>query len=64
MTAKWAVTKAYKFDTLSVFGHDLPAPENGPQRFIPVFDTREQAEWFAGKENAQYVAQLTIGERK
>lgn len=42
-TTYWAVMKAYDFRAMSVFGICLTAPKEGPHRFIPVFDTKEQA---------------------
>jgi len=44
----WAVMKAFSWDSLTVMGMPLQAPDGGPQRFIPVFDTLEQAEAWAG----------------
>ena len=46
----WAVMKAHSWDKLSVLGHPLLSPAEGPQRFIPVFDTREQAVQWAGSD--------------
>ena len=44
----WAVMKAFSWDSLTVLGNiPLVAPGGGPQRFLPVFDTREQAEAWA-----------------
>lgn len=39
----WCVMKAHGWQNLSVAGVAMAAPKEGPQRFIPVFDTREQA---------------------
>ena len=40
----WAVFKAFKWSSLEVLGSlPLMAPKDGPQRFIPLFDTKEQA---------------------
>lgn len=44
----WAVMKAFSWDSLAVMGRPLQAPDGGPQRFIPVFDERCQAEAWAG----------------
>ena len=39
----WAVMKAYSWSSLTVGGMSLGSPPEGPQRFVPVFDSREQA---------------------
>ena len=52
----WAVMKAHSWDKLSVLGHPLLSPAEGPQRFIPVFDTREQAVQWAGSD--EHVAEM------
>lgn len=46
----WAVMKAHSWDKLSVLGYPLLSPAEGPQRFIPIFDTREQAIQWAGSD--------------
>jgi hypothetical protein len=43
ITTLWAVMKAYGFDTIMVDGVPIQCPPDGPQRYIPVFNTREQA---------------------
>jgi hypothetical protein len=50
----WCVMKAYHWQNLSVAGVPMTAPPEGPQRFIPVFDTREQAVAWAGTEEHVY----------
>ena len=45
----WAVFKAFKWSSLEVLGSlPLIAPKDGPQRFISLFDTKEQALKFTG----------------
>jgi hypothetical protein len=43
--------KAMPWDSITVHGVDLMAPPEGPQRFIPVFETREQAEAWVGDDD-------------
>lgn len=43
----WAVFKAYSWSSLQVLGLDLTAPPDGPCKFIPLFDTKDQALKFA-----------------
>lgn len=43
---RYALMIACPWDTLTINGVAMPTPATGPQRFIPVFDTQEQAvEW-------------------
>jgi hypothetical protein len=42
-TSMWAIMRAYKWRSLSIEGLPVSCPEPGPQRFIPVFNTRDQA---------------------
>ena len=46
----WAVMKAQPFSSLVVSGYPLQYPTEGPHRFIPIFDTREQAVAWAGSD--------------
>jgi hypothetical protein len=46
----WAVMKAHAWSSLTVAGIEMTSPAEGPQRFIPVFETREQAVAWAGSE--------------
>jgi len=39
----WAIMKAYGWNSIEITGVNIIPPPNGPQRFIPLFDTREQA---------------------
>jgi hypothetical protein len=42
----WAVMRAHEWSALEANGIPLTSPVDGPQRFIPVFDSQEQAaEW-------------------
>lgn len=54
----WAVMKAYTWDAITIHGLPLRASHEEPQRFIPVFETREQAVAWAGSED--YIAMLSI----
>lgn len=48
----WAVMKAYSWGSLSVGGLSIGSPPKGPQRFMPLFETREQAvAWDNGCED-------------
>ena len=60
----WAVMKALDWDVFSVFGvARFRAPDEGPQRFIPVFDTREQAVAFDHGNDA-HVVELVMGAKE
>ena len=43
----WAVFKAYSWSSITLSAYNgtlaLSTPAEGPQRFIPLFDTKEQA---------------------
>lgn len=43
----YAVMRAIAWDGIEVHGFPMQSPPDGPQRFIPVFDTEEQAVAFA-----------------
>jgi hypothetical protein len=43
----YAVMRAIAWDGIEAGGFPMKAPPDGPQRFIPVFDTQEQAVAFA-----------------
>lgn len=43
----YAVMRAIQWEGVEVGGIPMQAPPDGPQRFIPVFDTEEQAVAFA-----------------
>ena len=58
----WAVMKAYSFTSMSVMGMDLRSPPEGPQRFIPLFETREQAIEFAGDD--KHIAEFALVDHK
>lgn len=48
----WAVMMACKWDSIITMGCPLQCPSDGPQRFIPVFDTKEQAiKWNGSDKN-------------
>jgi hypothetical protein len=51
----WAVMRAQQFtDIETAMGIPLQHPSEGPQRFIPVFDTKEQAvAWNGGDHNVK-----------
>jgi hypothetical protein len=51
----WAIMKAYNFSALAADGIRCAAPLGGPQRFIPVFDTKEQAVKFADGDETHIV---------
>lgn len=54
----WAVMKMNSWDSLTVMGLPVGTLKEGPHRFIPVFETREQAvAWDNGSD--KYVAMLT-----
>ena len=39
----WVVMRALSFDSLETMGRKLSAPVGGPFRFMPVFETKDQA---------------------
>lgn len=47
----YAVMRAIGWEGVEVGGLQMKAPPHGPQRFIPVFDTHEQAVAFASDED-------------
>lgn len=55
----WAVMRAQEFSLIeTAIGMPLQHPPEGPQRFIPVFDTKEQAvAWNGGEDN---VKEMTV----
>ena len=55
-SALWAVMKAHAWDSITAQGYPLMSPPEGPQRFIPVFETREQA--IAWADSDEHVAML------
>lgn len=55
-SALWAVMKAHAWDSITAHGFPLQCPTEGPHRFIPVFNTREQAVAWAGSD--EHVAML------
>lgn len=57
----FAVMKAHKWSAVHIAG-DVPlaAPDNGPQRFIPIFDTREQAVAFTEGDETHIVKLETV----
>lgn len=60
----WAVMRAYSWSSISLpalHSITLRADFEGPHRFIPVFDTREQAvAWNNGSDVD--VREMTVGE--
>ena len=42
-THKWVVMKLQDWSGITVFGHPVIVPKEGPSGYIAVFDTREQA---------------------
>lgn len=43
----YVVMRAIAWDGIEVHGVPMQSPPDGPQRFIPVFDTEEQAVAFS-----------------
>ena len=47
----WCVMKAHKWSCLSVHSYTMSAPADGPEYFMPIFETREQAvKWENGND--------------
>jgi hypothetical protein len=56
----WVVMKAHTWENIEVMGMSIRPPPDGPQRFIPMFDTREQAvAWDGSDEHVVMVADAT-----
>lgn len=48
----WVVMKAYSWSSVTAGGMPMMSPPEGPQRFMPVFESREQAvAWDNGCED-------------
>lgn len=58
----WAVMKAFEWSSIQTLGLPLQCPPEGPQHFIPVFDTREQAVEWSG--SCEHVSLLTVNSEK
>jgi hypothetical protein len=57
--ALWAVMKAHAWNSVTnAHGQPLVCPPDGPHRFIPVFNTREQAVAWDGSD--EHVAMLML----
>ena len=56
----WAVMKGYPWSSVEAAGIPLQSPPEGPHRFIPIFDTREQAVAWAGSD--EHVVELATKE--
>ena len=58
----WAVMKALTFDSMNTNHIKMITPPEGigqPQRFMPIFNLKEDAEKFA-KENNDIIVELTL----
>lgn len=60
-SALWAVMKAHTWGSISAHGFPLQCPPEGPHRFIPVFNTREQAVAWDGSD--EHVAKVMMSEK-
>jgi hypothetical protein len=47
----WAVMRAHSWGSIAINGTSLVAPPEGPHRFIPVFETRNQAVTWHGSDS-------------
>lgn len=54
----YVVMRAIAWQGIEVGGSTLASPPDGPQRFIPVFDTQEQA--IAWAEDGDVVAPIRL----
>lgn len=57
----WAVMKAFHFESITVGGVPLKVPHDGPCRFIPLFETREDAVKHDGSD--AYVLEIEAVEK-
>jgi hypothetical protein len=55
---KWAVMRAHTWERITVNGLMLKPPPEGPHRFIPLFETRDQAIAWAGSD--EHVTPLVV----
>jgi hypothetical protein len=56
----WAIMKAQSWSSMTINGIEVAAQPEGPHRFIPVFNTREQAvAWNGGEDNVVMMAANT-----
>lgn len=53
----WVVMRAHKWNAIKVGPYHIAAKQAGPQRFIPVFDTKAQAVAWAGSDEYVYEIQ-------
>ena len=58
----WVVMKAMSWSSMNTELFKFETPETGigqPQRFIPIFDLRSDAEQFAGEEEAHLIREVS-----
>lgn len=55
----WGVMKGYGWDSIAIIGVTIRPPIDGPQRFIPLFDTKEQALKFTNGDETHLVEMET-----
>jgi hypothetical protein len=56
----WVVMTAYLWSNVTVNGMPMRSPADGPQRFMPVFESREQAvAWNNGCEDNVSIVRVT-----
>ena len=60
-TEWWAVMRAVPWDKVTIQGNKLTPPIEGPCRFIPLFDTREQAITFENGSSENVFKVTTTG---
>jgi len=58
-TELWAVMKAYKWIDMVKEGQPIRFPDIFPQRFIPVFNTKEQAIEF-NKGSSKNIIKMSV----
>lgn len=56
----WLVLRAYNWSAVTVGAVPLAASPDGPCRFVPVFETREQAIAFEGGSDAHVIEAATL----
>jgi hypothetical protein len=58
----WIVSRTWPFSAMTIAGRPAKAEPGGPERFIPVFNTRAEAVAWYGKDDAS-IQPLKLGDK-